>query len=80
MWQFVKVKQWGYVVTNGAGIIASIFTFPIAFNSVFTAIASSYASTTGAQMGSGFVYNLNTKTCAVVHERNYGYTIIAAGK
>ena len=58
----------------------STFTFPLKFAAVYTAVVSSYTNATAANLASGFVYNLNITNCEVIHERNYGYTIIAVGK
>lgn len=58
----------------------STFTFPLKFATVYTAVASSYTNAIAADLASGFVYNLTATSCEVVHERNYGYTILAIGK
>lgn len=79
MWFWVD-KQWGRVATSGSGVTTSTFTFPLKFTTAFTAVASSYSTTTDASIGSGFVNSLTNTTCKVVHERTSGYSIIAVGK
>ena len=57
------------------------FNYPISFTKqTFTAVCSSYTSTTGASIGSGFVWNITNKSCQAIHERSSGYTIIVLGK
>ena len=76
------ILQWGWKSTSGGGGIAmTTFNYPISFTEqTFTAVCSSYTSTTGASMGSGFVWNITNKSCQAIHERSSGYTIIVIGK
>lgn len=75
------ILQWGWESTSGSGIAMTTFNYPISFTKqTFTAVCSSYTRTTGASLGSGFVWNITNASCQAIHERSSGYTIIVIGQ